>query len=112
MQLLRRHDLQIHESARVGRPERRNRLRGGEFLEGRHYADHPKPQALLPRRRRRICESERWLEGVLERGGAWFAPLEPIAAHVAAERTRGAVVRLERLAYYDRPSTSESESDR
>ncbi|SDZ74657.1 polysaccharide deacetylase family protein [Rubrimonas cliftonensis] len=31
---------------------------------------------------------ERWLEGVLETGEAWFAPLEDIAAHAAAHRDR------------------------
>ena len=46
---------------------------------------------------------ERWLEGVLDRGGVWFAPLEEIAAHVAAERAKGVAVRVERLPYYDRP---------
>ena len=46
---------------------------------------------------------ERWLEGDLERGGVWFAPLEEIAAHVTAERSNGATVRVERLPYYDRP---------
>ncbi|PKP85114.1 MAG: ribulose phosphate epimerase [Alphaproteobacteria bacterium HGW-Alphaproteobacteria-2] len=46
---------------------------------------------------------ERWLEGVLARDDVWFAPLEEIAAHVAAQRAAGAPVRVERLPYYDRP---------
>jgi len=46
---------------------------------------------------------ERWLEGVLDRGGVWFAPLEEIAAHVAAEHAKGVAVLVERLPYYDRP---------
>ena len=51
----------------------------------------------------RWAQVEHWLEGVLERGGVWFAPLEEIAAHVAAERAKGASVRVERLPYFDRP---------
>lgn len=46
---------------------------------------------------------ERWLEEVLARGDVWFAPLEEIAAHVAAARAAGAPVRVERLPYYNRP---------
>lgn len=46
---------------------------------------------------------ERWLEGVLERGDVWFAPLEEIAAHVKAERDRGATIRTEELPYYTKP---------
>lgn len=51
----------------------------------------------------RWAQVERWLEGVLDRGGVWFAPLEEIAAHVAAERAGGTAVRVEQLPYYDRP---------
>ena len=46
---------------------------------------------------------ERWLEGVLERGDVWFAPMEEIAAHVAKVRAEGTPVREERLPYYTRP---------
>jgi hypothetical protein len=51
----------------------------------------------------RWAQVERWLEGVLDRGGVWFAPLEEIAAHVIAQSAAGAAVRVERLPYYDRP---------
>jgi peptidoglycan-N-acetylglucosamine deacetylase len=51
----------------------------------------------------RWAQVERWLEGVLERGGVWFAPLEEIAAHVRAMRDAGTAVRTELLPYYTRP---------
>jgi ABC-type nitrate/sulfonate/bicarbonate transport system ATPase subunit/peptidoglycan/xylan/chitin deacetylase (PgdA/CDA1 family) len=43
---------------------------------------------------------ERWLEGVMKRGDVWFATLGEIAAHVLAERDRGADVRVEDFPYY------------
>ncbi|MEO0720251.1 MAG: ribulose phosphate epimerase, partial [Pseudomonadota bacterium] len=46
---------------------------------------------------------EKWLESVLDRGDVWFAPLEEIAAHVKAERDKGASIRTEQLPYYERP---------
>lgn len=77
-----------------------------EEFEAQHAAGgfwmgiwHP----FLTGRLARWAQVERWLEGVLERGGVWFAPLEEIAAHVAAERAKGAPVRVERLPYFDRP---------
>ncbi|MGF1525359.1 MAG: polysaccharide deacetylase [Candidatus Competibacterales bacterium] len=47
---------------------------------------------------------EIWLEGVLERGDVWFAPLGDIADHVIAQWQRDpASVRCEQLPYYNRP---------
>ncbi len=36
----------------------------------------------------RWAEMERWLEGVLEQGDAWFAPLEEIARHARSNRDK------------------------
>ncbi len=47
---------------------------------------------------------EKWLEGVLERGDVWFAPLHEIAAHVRGEAARDPnAVRVEKLPYYTKP---------
>jgi hypothetical protein len=46
---------------------------------------------------------ERWLEDVLGRGDVWFATLGEIAAHILAERDRGADIRVEDFPYYTEP---------
>ncbi len=46
---------------------------------------------------------EKWLEGVLERGDVWFAPLEDIAAHLRAEHEAGRAPRVDRFPYYSGP---------
>lgn len=47
---------------------------------------------------------EKWLEGVLNRGDVWFAPMHEIAAHVRAESAKDPnAVRCEDLPYYTKP---------
>ena len=47
---------------------------------------------------------EAWLEGILDRGDVWFAPLTEIAAHVKGVRADDpTAVRLETLPYYEQP---------
>lgn len=47
---------------------------------------------------------EKWLEGVLNRGDVWFAPMHEIAAHVRAESANDPnAVRCEDLPYYTKP---------
>ena len=47
---------------------------------------------------------EKWLEGVLERGDVWFAPLHEIAQHVRNEYERDPNnVRTDTLPYYPKP---------
>lgn len=44
---------------------------------------------------------EKWLEGVLERGDVWFAPLHEIAAHVRTQHQADSEsIRVEQLPYY------------
>jgi hypothetical protein len=46
----------------------------------------------------------RFLEGVLDRGDVWFAPMEEIAAHVLKVTAEGAwTPRVDRLPYYAEP---------
>ena len=46
----------------------------------------------------------RFLEGVLDRGDVWFAPMEEIAAHVLKVTTDGSwTPRVDRLPYYAEP---------
>lgn len=51
----------------------------------------------------RWTQFEGFLEKVLSTRKVWFAPLTAIIDHVEAERQKGAVVREERLPYYDAP---------
>ncbi len=47
---------------------------------------------------------EKWLEGVLERGDVWFAPMHEIAAHVRSESAKDPnAIRVEELPYYTKP---------